>query len=237
MRQGDPEAVQWLDRARDMALPTGEIQRIGPVAVARAEAAWWENDRGRVLAEITPAYELARHARDAWQLGQVLLWLGRAGGEVLHSGDLPLCYQAMLEGDWRTAAAEWERLGCPYERALALAEGDPEAQVQALAIFEQLGARPAMRALREKMRLEGVKGLPRGPRPGTRANPLGLTAREMQVLALLVEGHSNAEIARRLSISLKTVDHHVSTVLSKLDVHSRLEAAAAARQKNILPSQ
>ena len=71
--------------------------------------------------------------------------------------------------------------------------------------------------------------------PAFAQSPLSkLTSREMEILALLVEGLGNAEIARQLSISLKTVDHHVSTVLAKLNVHSRLEAAAAARQKNIL---
>jgi DNA-binding CsgD family transcriptional regulator/tetratricopeptide (TPR) repeat protein len=239
MRQGDPEAQKWLDQARDMALPTGELQRIGPVAAARAEAAWWVGDRGRVLEEVSEVYELARRAEDSWQLGLIVFWIWRAGGEISREDReafrdrIPLCYLAMIEGDSRTAAAEWERIGCPYERAMALAEGDPEAQLQALAIFEQLRAQPAARALREKMRLGGMKGLPRGPRPGTKANPEGLTAREMEILALLVEGLSNAEIARQLSISLKTVDHHVSTVLAKLNVHSRLEAAAAARHKNI----
>jgi DNA-binding NarL/FixJ family response regulator len=142
----------------------------------------------------------------------------------------------MIEGDWRAAALEWERIGCPFERALALAlaEGNEEAQLSALSIYDELGAQPAAKALRQTMRRQGIKGIPRGPRPVTRANPEGLTAREMQVLELMVEGLSNADIARRLSVSAKTVDHHVSSVLSKLNVHTRQQAASLARKRNIL---
>jgi DNA-binding NarL/FixJ family response regulator len=187
------------------------------------------------LEEVSQAYDLACKVKDGWQQGQLMFWIWRAGGERAPGdrpgghNDIPKCYQAMMEGDWQKAADEWDRIGCLYEQAMTLAAGDEPAQFQALAIFEQLGARPAAKALQEQMQLEEVKGIPRGPRPDTKANPEGLTAREMEILALLVEGLSNAEISRQLSIAMKTVDHHVSTVLAKLDVHSRLEAAAAAR--------
>jgi len=58
--------------------------------------------------------------------------------------------------------------------------------------------------------------------------PAGLTSREVQVLNLLVHGHTNTELARRLHLSPKTVDHHVSAILEKLQVRSRTEAVAAA---------
>jgi predicted peroxiredoxin len=125
MRQGDPEASKWLDQARDMALPTGELQRTGPVATARAEAAWWAGDRMRVLEEVSGIYEQASQARDAWQLGPIVFWIWRAGGEILPIDHevirdrIPLCYLAMIEGDARTAAAEWERIGCPNVAASA----------------------------------------------------------------------------------------------------------------------
>src|SRR5690606_8584203 len=78
---------------------------------------------------------------------------------------------------------------------------------EALAIFERLGAAPAADALRRRLREEGVRGLPRGLRPGTRAHPAGLTARQGEVLAPLAEGLSNAEIAARLFISTRTAEH------------------------------
>ena len=79
-----------------------------------------------------------------------------------------------------------------------------------------------------KLRERGVRGVPRGPRPRTRANPGGLTARELEVLALLAKGLQNAAIAAQLVVSEKTVDHHVSAILRKLDVRTRGEAAAEA---------
>ena len=233
-RQGDPQAARWLDQARDLALLTGEFQRIGPVAVARAEAAWWNGQPAQVLEELEPAFKVAYPGQDDYELGAMAYWTWRAGGVVSQESEIPPVYRAMIAGDWHTAAETWEQIGCPFERGLALAEGDPDAQRAALEIFEGLGARPATRMVREKMLARGVKRLPRGARASTRANPEGLTAREMEILALLVQGRSNAEIAERLFISPKTVEHHVSAILAKLQVRSRSEAAAAARQKNIL---
>ena len=85
-----------------------------------------------------------------------------------------------------------------------------------------------------KLRERGVRGVPRGPRPRTRANPAGLTARELEVLALLARGLRNAAIADELVVSEKTVDHHVSAILRKLDVRTRGEAAAEAARLGLL---
>jgi DNA-binding NarL/FixJ family response regulator len=138
-------------------------------------------------------------------------------------------YALHIAGDWRGAADEWARLGCPYEQARALADGDHPAQVAALALFDRLGARPAADHLRQKLQAAGHK-VPRGPHSATRENPFGLTARQIEILGLLAEGLTNPAIAARLHVSPKTVDHHVSAVLAKLEVASREEAADIARR-------
>jgi len=84
------------------------------------------------------------------------------------------------------------------------------------------------------MREEGIKNIPKGPRQSTKENPEGLTTRQLEVLELLTNGLSNSEIADKLFISPKTVDHHISAILAKLDVHSRTQAIAAASELSIL---
>jgi DNA-binding NarL/FixJ family response regulator len=88
--------------------------------------------------------------------------------------------------------------------------------------------------MERKLRASGIRSIPRGPRPSTKENPAGLTARQMEVLALLAEGLQNAEIAERLFISPKTVDHHISAILSKLNVSSRAKAVTAAVEPGLI---
>jgi DNA-binding NarL/FixJ family response regulator len=142
----------------------------------------------------------------------------------------------LLAGDWRGAAA-WRALGCPYQRALALACGDQdEAPLEALAL-DGLGARQTAQRLRRQLRRRGKLRVPRGPNRATAANPAGLTGRQVEVLALLAEGLTDAEIAARLSLSAKTVGHHVSALLAKLGVGSRQQAAAAARRLGVVATK
>ena len=83
------------------------------------------------------------------------------------------------------------------------------------------------------MHAEGVH-VPRGPRPATRSNAFGLTAREMDVLARLVQGSSNHVIAEQLSLSTRTVEHHIAAILQKMGVPSRHQAVTKALNENLL---
>jgi DNA-binding NarL/FixJ family response regulator len=139
-----------------------------------------------------------------------------------------------LRGDWQAAARIWGELGMPYHRAMALVDGDEAARREAFAILEKLGAAAAIERCREMLAERGVRGIPRGPRATTRANPMGLTDREIEVLLLLEQGLPNAQISRRLHRSVKTVGHHVSAILAKLGAGTRQEAAHIARSKGLL---
>lgn len=235
-RRGDPGAEALLDEALSLALPTAELQRIGRVAAARAELAWYRGDLDVVAREVAVGLEIARGHRDPGICGELAYWESRANPRIRIDHEIAEPYRLLIEGDWRGAAREWEKLGMPYERALALADGPEDALRDSLAILEELGAGPLAAIVRQRLRDRGVRGIPRGPRASTRSNPAGLTAREVQVLCLLVGGHTNAELARRLHLSAKTVDHHVSSILQKLEVRSRTEAVAAAFGLGIVKS-
>ena len=234
VRQGDPGAAALLDRVRSVALSSGELQRIGPLAAARAEAAWWQGDRDRTIAEAFPGYELALNRNDPWTFGPIAYWMWRAGKMDIPVDQLALPYALMIHGEWQSAAQMWEQIGCPFERALALTEGDEPAQVQALMIFEQLGARPAANDLREKLQAKGVKNIPRQAGTVRQADSSDLTPRELEVLRLIANGLSNPAIAEKLTISVGTVKAHTANIYSKLGVNNRVQALSRARELHLL---
>jgi DNA-binding CsgD family transcriptional regulator len=234
-RRGDPAADAVLEEALALAQPTGTLQRIGPMRIARAEIAWLRGDMVDVREEAAPVVAMALEKRHPWLAGELLFWLHRAGEEVEVPGWIARPFALQIEGRWEEAAAEWRQRGCPYELAQALMKaGGPENLRVALEEFERLGAKPAAQQAVRRLREMGVRGIPRGPRASTRGNPAGLTPREVEILRLIADGLRNAQIAERLFLSSKTVGHHVSAVLSKLGVHSRTEAAREAARLGLL---
>jgi DNA-binding CsgD family transcriptional regulator len=200
------------------------------VAVARAEAAWLEGRDDSALEETDRVWEWSLELGARASVGEAAFWRHYAGAEDVPTERLDEPYARALGGDWREACRVWSGLGCDYRWALAAAGGDEEHQRQAVETLYAIGARAAATAVSRRLRQAGARNLPRGPRGQTSRNPAQLTARELEVLELLAEGLRNAEIAERLVVSVRTVDHHVSAILRKLDVGSRNQAAAAAAE-------
>ncbi len=222
-RRADPDVAPLLDRARALADPTGELYRIAPVAVASAEAAWLHGDTTAARASSDGALDLAARTESLDILVELQAWRRRAGVDeplLSTSGTGP--YALELAGDAAGAAASWLELGRPYEAALALADVATEEALRAsLATLDSLGARAAASVVAHRLRRLGGRDVPRGPRRSTRSNVAGLTARELDVLRLVSDGLRNAEVAERLFLSPRTVDHHVSAILRKLDARTR----------------
>jgi DNA-binding CsgD family transcriptional regulator len=229
LRRGTDDTDGDLDRAWQLARRYAEPLRLLPAASALAERMWLRDEptdqfldeAGDLLVEHqqTPGTE--------WSRGELAVWLRRLGRLVeIDAGTVAEPYRAHLGGDALVAATRWETLSVPYERALALLDaGAVDDAFAALEILDGLGADAVAGRMRRNLRSAGVTGIPRGPRAATRANPAGLTARQLEVLRLLDRGLTNAELAEALYISPKTADHHVSAILMKLQVASRDEAA------------
>ena len=234
VRSGRSGGSASLDEAWRLA-ETSDVEFQWPIAAGRAEAAWYDGREDEIPRLIGDLYQKVERAPVPWAAGELGFWLWRAGDpdRAVTPDAMAEPFALQIAGDWRGAAAAWQRLGCPYEQAQALTEGDESQMREALAILTRLGAEPAADRVRERMRRAGIMRVPARPRRSTRAAPAHLTRRQLEILVLIERGLSNAEIASRLFITEKTAGHHVSAVLAKLAVRSRGEAAATARRMGI----
>lgn len=181
---------------------------------------------GAVLAADHPLQPLAR-----------LVALRARGEAAMACGD-----GGIAEADFADALALADACAAPFERALtllALAElraRERSVEItdlldEARAVCERLGARPALAridVLAARMNPPAATQMPSG------THPFALTPRESEVLGLLAMGQTNAEIAEALFLSSGTVRNHVSTILGKLGAHTRTEAAALARDHDLI---
>jgi DNA-binding winged helix-turn-helix (wHTH) protein/DNA-binding CsgD family transcriptional regulator len=236
LRRGDADADMHLDAAWDLATRLDEPLRILPAATALVERAWLTGEHDDRITHVTDL--LRRFAGEPgleWSLGDLASWIRRWGREVPNDLTTVEPYQLSLAGDDAGAAECWVRIGVPYSQALALLDtGRDTAAFRALELLDSLGAAAVAAKVRQQLRYRGVSNVPAGPRATTRANPAGLTERQIEVLGMLAEGLSNAQLASRLFISSKTVDHHVSAILSKLQASSRTEAVHIARERGFI---
>ena len=234
-RRGEPDAWAPLDEAQAIARGTGELQTMVAVASARAELAWLEGRPAAALEETAPVVERARRASYAWALPEIAYWRWQAGAQESIADHDTSPRRLQMTGQAREAARQWAALGYPYEGALAMADsGDEELLRAALAGLRSLGAAATAAIVTRRLRQQGARGIPRGPRASTATNPALLTTRQIEVIALIAQGLRDADIAQRLYLSEKTVGHHVSAILRKLNVRTRGQAAAEAIQLGLI---
>jgi DNA-binding CsgD family transcriptional regulator len=231
VRRGDDDADARLSELAARAEETGELQRLSPVfelSVERAVLAGEEPPVDRMLCFIRS--DSAPHAEDVVRLAA---WATIAGHDIEIPVPESTPWAAVLRRDWRAAADAFGEAGWPYDRALMLSlAGDEGSLLEAIAIAHGLGAAPLTRRLALQLRELGAR-VPRGPRRVARSNRAGLTGRQLEVLGLLGEGLTNAEIADRLVVSPRTAEHHVAAVLQKLRAPSRRDAVRRALELGV----
>lgn len=227
VRRGDDDARERLADLTANAERAAEPQRIVPAVELTGEQALLD---GKPIP--TGRFEGLVGGRYAWRLAA---WAALAGVEMPVEGPAPGPHAAMQQRDWRAAAEAFGALGWEYDRALMLSLLDEEEPLaEALETARRLGARPLEGRVARRLRELGLR-VPKGPRRTTRANPAGLTTRQLEVLGLMAEGLTNSEIAERLVVSRRTAEHHVAAVLTKLGAGSRREAAQRASELRLLP--
>lgn len=224
-RTGGEGAITLLSRALELIEKVS--WPIGRVVALRSliEAHWLIGDLTAARRYAGLALELIKHCQVPWTLGQIGFWAWRVGlTDLPLDPSVPLEYRHMVSGDWRDAAETWLARGLPYETALACASGDSSGRREAVTILKRLGANATLTRLREEWLDSVVKSLPRGINHDTQKNPVGLTNRQWQLLAMVAQGMDNRTIALQLSRSTRTIEHHVSAILAKLGVSSRQQA-------------
>jgi len=234
MRKGEPDALPTLLKARTKAFESMELQRILPALAALLEYEWVTGEDHVERTALEYAIGLIGQPGRLRESSEFEFWLFKVRKQVLPMHETEKGYRANNPKMALEAAAGWQRLGCPYEQALLLFEGDADSKKEAISIVHRLGAQAIYEKMKDEMRDSGITGIPRGLRKTTQSNPAQLTDRELGVLRLLKEGLQNKEIGSRLFISAKTVDHHISSILFKLEVNSRARAVQEATRLQII---
>jgi DNA-binding CsgD family transcriptional regulator len=232
-RHGRPSAASYLQRGWRLSVDADEVQRLAPAAIAAAEHEWIHGDPIVTIEGKARVLDRALDLGFSWSPGKLAYWMWRLGQLDEPPAGIAEPWQAVMGGAAGRAAGVFRERGLPYEEALATMHGDVSDQIGGLELLETLGASAVAARFRRDLRDRGVS-VPRGRGRETRRHAAGLTIRQAEILRLLAEDLSNAEIADRLFISPRTVENHVAAVLDKLDVASRADAVSRARADGLL---
>jgi DNA-binding CsgD family transcriptional regulator len=235
MRRGDnADHLLGLTAATRLAFETNEPQRIFPALCACLEYEWLTGQQFLDNKQLQTAIGLVRTQGNVYGNSEFAFWMEKARGEKLPLTEVYEGYNLSNKASVVKAAHLWKAAGCSYNEALALAAGTVDNKREAIAVLQTLGANATVQKIKLDMRSSGIKNIPRGMRKSTLSNKALLTGRELDVLQLMKEGLQNKEIAGKLFIAAKTVDHHISSILFKLDVNSRAKAVNEALRQEIL---
>ncbi len=234
MRNGNPATLPLLQEAKKIAFVMNEYQRIIPVMIALLEYEWLTGTSLIEETELQLAISMAENTDNIYQNSEFSFWLMKTRKLQLPLQQLFTGYDTSNEKARHNAILFWESLDCPFEKALLLFDGNDEDKRKAITIIQEFEAGAVLEKMKQLMRGSGIKKIPRGIRESTRLNPAQLTNREIDILQLLQQSMQNKEIASALFISAKTVDHHISSILFKLDVNSRAKAVQEAQKLKIL---
>jgi len=236
-RKGNFNGITYLQEAIDLAIDTNEIQRVLPLTIALLEYEWMTQDHSFSDKIIYVAQNLLKEIPHIRYYSELVYWLIKTKRPYVQVKQWHKLYEPDIKKDFNKAAEQWKSIGCKFEYALSIYQMSKESNYEALEILDEIGAKGALEFLKQDLRSKGVKNIPRGKRETTKNNPANLTNRQIDVLRLLKDGLTNLEIADSLFISAKTVDHHVSAILSKLEVDNRQKAVAEAEKLGILKSK
>lgn len=248
LRRGHPDGRELGSRALQDAIATDESQYVVPVRFALIEGAWLHDTPELAMDHLDYLARLGVGQMNPWNIGEAVVWARRLGFDLpdeFHV-ELPTPFAIEVQGDVEAAADAWEKLGAPYNAAVSLMNSPADHKAinlaRAIKLFDASDAKAAATKCRTLARSLGhAKHMPRarrGPYRAAKNHPLGLTKREQNVLALVANGATNRDISETLARSKRTVEHHVSSVLSKLNVSSRMEAMLRVQNEPwLLPDQ
>ena len=234
MRKGDKDVLPLLLEAKIKSFKTMELQRVIPSMAALLEYEWLTGKTIIEQNDIEQTTVLMQKTGIDLEKNEFAFWMKKAGRHFVTGKEIAEAYDTSNAAKALKAASLWEKTGCPYEQALVLFEGQEDDKRKAIKLVQDLDANAVYEKMKQEMRNAGIKNIPRGIRKSTRSNAALLTYREMDVLRLLKEDMHNKEIAAQLYISAKTVDHHISSILFKLNASSRSKAVSEAMRAGIL---